>query len=67
MFYGLTGSTLSLPKRDRTAWDKMQALGPEFLGPQTPHGRRAYTQPYDVPLARRMRRRNIAETGTKLR
>lgn len=49
MFYGSTGSRLSLPKRDRTVWDRMQALGLGFLGPQAPHGRRAETQPDDVP------------------
>ena len=38
MFYGAIGSRLSLPKRDRTVWDRMQALGLEFLGPQAPHG-----------------------------
>ena len=36
MFYGSTGDTLSLPARDRTVWARMQALGLEFLGPQTP-------------------------------
>ena len=49
MFYGATGSTLSLPARDRTVWDRMQALGLEFLGPQAPHGRRASSPPIDVP------------------
>ena len=49
MFYGSTGWRLSLPDRDRTVWDRMQALGLEFLGPQVPHGRRAETPPDDVP------------------
>ena len=49
MFYGSTGSRLSLPDRDRTVWARMQALGLEFLGPQVPHGRRAETPPDDVP------------------
>ena len=49
MFYGAVGSRLSLPERDRTVWDRMQALGLEFLGPQAPHGRRARTAPDDVP------------------
>ena len=45
---GAIGSRLSLPKRDRTVWDRMQALGLEFLGPQAPHGRRAGTVSDDV-------------------
>ncbi len=49
MFYGATGTRLSLPERDRTVWDRMQALGLEFLGPQAPHGRCAETAPDDVP------------------
>ena len=50
MFYGAIGSTLSLPARDRTVWDRMQALGLEFLGPQAPHGRQASSPPpVDVP------------------
>ncbi len=49
MFYGATGYRLSLPERDRTVWDRMQALGLEFLGPQAPHGRRAESAPADVP------------------
>ena len=49
MFYGATGGTLSLPARDRTVWERMQALGLEFLGPQAPHGRRAESAPTDVP------------------
>ena len=49
MFYGATGHKLSLPERDRTVWDRMQALGLEFLGPQAPHGRLASSIPDDVP------------------
>ena len=30
-------------------WDRMQALGLEFLGPQEPHGRQAESDPDDVP------------------
>ena len=48
MFYGATGDKLSLPERERTVWDRMQALGLEFLGPQAPHGRHAESAP-DVP------------------
>ena len=49
MFYGAIGWRLSLPERERTVWDRMQALGLEFLGPQAPNGRRAETAPDDVP------------------
>ena len=48
MYYGATGTVLSLPKRERSVWDRMQALGLEFLGPQAPHGRQAKS-PSDVP------------------
>ncbi len=49
MFYGSTGRKLSMPERERTVWDRMQALGLEFLGPQEPNGRRAESTPDDVP------------------
>ena len=49
MFYGAVGSRLSLPERDATVWDRMQALGLEFLGPQVPHGRSPEYAPDDVP------------------
>ncbi len=49
MFYGATGSRLSMPERERTVWDRMQALGLEFMGPQALNGRRAETTPDDVP------------------
>lgn len=49
MFYGSTGWRLSLPDRERTVWDRMQALGLEFLGPQVPHGRKPASDPDDVP------------------
>ena len=49
MFYGAIGSRLSLPQRDRTVWERMHALGLEFLGPQAPHGRPAESEPDDVP------------------
>ncbi len=49
MFYGATGSSLSLPKQERTAWDRIQTLGMEFLGPQALHGRSAESAPADVP------------------
>ena len=49
MFYGAIGSRLSMPQRERTVWDRMQALGLEFLGPQAPHGRRSIAALDDVP------------------
>ena len=49
MFYGATGHELSLPERERTVWDRMTALGLEFLGPQTPDGRQSATPQPDVP------------------
>ena len=35
----------SLLARERTVWDRMRALGMEFLGPQYPAGRRAASLP----------------------
>ena len=49
MFYGSTGTTLSMPERERTVWKRFKRLGFEFLGPQLPNGRWAKTQPPDVP------------------
>ena len=49
MIYGATGRTLSLPERQRTVWDRFEALGLEFLGPQAPNGRQAAVPPPDVP------------------
>ena len=49
MFYGAVGRKLSMPDRERTVWDRMEALGLEFLGPQAPHGRSAPRPPDDVP------------------
>ena len=49
MFYGATRSRLSLPKRERTVWNRMRALGLEFLGPQAAGGRCTTTAPDDVP------------------
>ena len=49
MFYGATGSRLSMPKRECTVWGRMEVLGLEFLGPQAPHGRSAASAPDDVP------------------
>ena len=49
MFYGATGRVLSLPERERTVWDRMSALGLEFLGPQAPDGRQSATPQPEVP------------------
>ena len=49
MFYGATGTRLSLPERERTVWNRMKALGLEFLGPQVPFGRSPSRAPDDVP------------------
>ena len=50
MFYGATGYDLSLPERERTVWDRFEALGLEFIGPQWPDAcRQASSQPTDVP------------------
>ena len=38
MIYGATGHTLALPEREKAAWDRVAALGLEFLGPQAPDG-----------------------------
>ena len=48
MFYGSIRSRLSMPKRERTVWRRMRALGLEFLGPQEPQGRCAGSAPTDV-------------------
>ena len=49
MIYGATGRTLSLPERQLTVWDRFEALGLEFLGPQAPNGHQASVAPPDVP------------------
>ena len=49
MFYGATGRSLSWPKRERTVWDRFEALGLVFLGPQAPNGRPAASPQPDVP------------------
>jgi len=42
-------STLALPARDQTIFDRMNALGLKFMGPQYPDGRRAEPPPQGVP------------------
>ena len=50
MIYGATGHTLALPEREKAAWDRMAALGLEFLGPQAPDGWQPSGPQPDVPL-----------------
>ena len=49
MIYGATGRRLALPVREQTVWDRMRALGLEFLGPQAPAGCQPATPQPDVP------------------
>ena len=49
MIYGATGDTLALPERERAFWDRLAALGLEFLGPQAPHGWQPSGPQPDVP------------------
>ena len=49
MIFGATGSRLSLPVRERTVWDRMAALGLEFLGPRAQDGQRPGRPQPDVP------------------
>ena len=49
MIYGATGRTLALPERERAFWDRVAALGLEFLGPQAPNGWQPSGPQPDVP------------------
>ena len=49
MIYGATGNTLALPEREKAVWDRMTALGLEFLGPQAPDGWQPSAPQPDVP------------------
>ena len=49
MIYGATGRSPSLPTREKTLWDRMAALGLEFLGPQAPDGWQPSAGQTDVP------------------
>ena len=49
MIYGATGNSLSLPRREKTVWDRIAALGLEFLGPQAPDGWQPSARQPDVP------------------
>lgn len=42
-------NSLALAARDRTIWDRMEALGLEFIGPQYPAGRRAEPAAQGLP------------------
>lgn len=50
MFHGATGRRLSWVERERTVWDRFEALGLAFLGPQAPNGRPAASPQPDVPV-----------------
>ena len=49
MIYGATGRSLALPTREKAVWDRMTALGLEFLGPQAPGGWQPSGPQPDVP------------------
>ena len=49
MIYGATGNTLALPNREKAFWDRVAALGLEFLGPQAPGGWQPSGSQPDVP------------------
>ena len=49
MIYGATGRTLALPEREKAFWDRVSALGLEFLGPQAPNGWQPTAPQPDVP------------------
>ena len=49
MIYGATGNTLALPTREKAFWDRVAALGLEFLGPQAPDGWQPSGPQPDVP------------------
>ena len=49
MIYGATGNTLALPTREKAFWDRLAALGLEFLGPQVPRGWQPSGPQPDVP------------------
>ena len=49
MIHGATGHTLSLPTREKTVWERIAALGLEFLGPQAPEGWQPSARQPDAP------------------
>lgn len=49
VIYGSTDKSISLPARDQTVFERMDALGLEFMGPQHPNGRRVEPTPSGLP------------------
>ena len=49
MAFGSMDEKLGLPARERGVWERMDALGLEFLGPRHPAGRRAHPRPDYLP------------------
>ena len=50
MYYGMVDDVEDgFAVRDRTVWDRMNAIGLEFLGPQSPYGRQADPTPKCLP------------------
>ncbi len=47
--FGSKDTKLVLPDRDRTVFERMDALGLEFVGPRYPDGRRTDPIPYGLP------------------
>ena len=72
MFHGATGDRLSEPTRERTVWQRFEALGLEFLGPKAPNGRPAAAAQPDVPCdtlnvpTHRTRQQSPAEANRQL-
>lgn len=50
LIHGATESNpLALPARDRSVFERLEALGFEYLGPRYPAGRRAHPVPRGLP------------------
>ncbi|MDE2848960.1 MAG: hypothetical protein OXO51_19850 [Gemmatimonadota bacterium] len=47
--FGSTDTKLVLPDRDRMVFERMDALGLEFMGPRHPEGRQVVPTPYGLP------------------
>ena len=51
MIYGWSDSEpIGLSARERSVWERMRALGMEYLGPKVPHGRRVEPSDYGGPV-----------------